>query len=71
MNWKLIDVVAHLKVRYIIIPLLLVVLFSCGKGDSIVGKEAPPFKLELLERGQIGITDLKGKPVILYFFASW
>lgn len=61
----------HAARKYAFFALLLFILFSCGKGTSIIGKEAPPFKLDLLEGGQIGITDLKGKPVILYFFASW
>lgn len=44
---------------------------ACGSGSKLVGAPAPEFSLDLLEGGQIGLTDMKGKPVILYFFASW
>jgi len=71
MNWKLINISLILRTKYLLLPLLLVFLVSCGKGGALLEKEAPPFKLDLLEGGQIGITDLKGKPVIIYFFASW
>lgn len=71
MSWKWINMAGVLARRYALFPLLLFLLVSCGKGGSVVGKEAPPFKLDLLEGGQIGISDLRGKPVILYFFASW
>ena len=60
------------------IPLILVgvtaLLASLAfhqKRESIVGKPAPSFKLELLKGGQIDSNDLKGKSVMLYFFASW
>lgn len=71
MSWKSINMSVNLKKKYLLLPFLILFLFSCGKGETIIGKEAPSFKLDLLEGGQIGITDLKGKPVILYFFASW
>lgn len=44
---------------------------ACGRGTSVVGQPAPEFTLDLFDGGQIGISDLRGKPVILYFFASW
>ena len=51
---------------------LAVFLVSCGKaGPPIVGNPAPDFTLNLLDGGQLGLTELKGKPLILYFFASW
>ena len=71
MNLKSINMTGYLKVRNLFFLMLLLFLSSCGRGDSIVGKEAPPFKLDLLEGGQIGISELRGKPLILYFFASW
>ncbi len=34
-------------------------------------KEAPPFSLKDLEGNQITLSALKGKPIIMIFFASW
>lgn len=51
--------------------LLLTCLFSCGKGESLIDNKAPDFKLNMIDGGQIGLTELSGKPLILYFFASW
>lgn len=50
---------------------LLTFLFSCGKGQSLIDNKAPDFTLNMIESGQIGLTELSGKPLILYFFASW
>ncbi|MBE9536027.1 MAG: redoxin domain-containing protein [Proteobacteria bacterium] len=51
---------------------LTVFLFSCGKaGPQVVGNPAPEFTLNLLDGGQLGLTELRGKPLMLYFFASW
>ena len=61
----------NLKTKYIFLPFIIILLLSCSKGSSLLEKEAPPFKLNLLEGGQIAISELRGKPVILYFFASW
>ena len=55
----------------IIIFLLLMALSSCGKGQSLVGNKASDFTLNMIDGGQIGLTELSGKPLILYFFASW
>lgn len=57
--------------KRVFMVLLMAILVSCGKGEPIIGKDAPPFRLDLIDGGQIGITELRGKPVILYFFASW
>lgn len=50
---------------------LLIFLFSCGKGQSLIENKAPDFTLNMIDGGQIGLTELTGKPLILYFFASW
>ena len=55
----------------ILLCLSLLIPLACGKGANIVGQPAPEFSLDLLEGGQIGSTDLRGKPAVLYFFASW
>ncbi len=53
----------------ILFPLMLIT--SCGKGQSLIGNKAPDFTLNMIDGGQIGLTELSGKPLILYFFASW
>lgn len=59
-------------IRGVIFTVFAVMLvLSCGKGESIISRPAPDFTLDLLEGGQIGLTELRGKPLILYFFASW
>jgi cytochrome c biogenesis protein CcmG/thiol:disulfide interchange protein DsbE len=40
--------------------------------DPNVGREVPPFELELLDRsGTLSDSDLRGGPVVLNFWASW
>jgi peroxiredoxin len=34
-------------------------------------KEAPPFSLKSLEGNMCSLTDLRGKPVLLFFWGSW
>jgi len=51
--------------------ILLAFLSSCGKGQSLIGNKAPDFTLNMIDGGQLGLTELSGKPLILYFFASW
>jgi peroxiredoxin len=36
-----------------------------------VKKEAPPFSLKDLNGKQIGLSDFKGKPILLFFWATW
>ncbi len=59
------------KSTLILIFLLLMFISSCGKGGSLVENKAPDFTLNMIDGGQIGLTELSGKPLILYFFASW
>jgi len=57
--------------RIYLLFFIVILLAGCGSGSKLIDKPAPEFSLDLLEGGQIGLTDLKGKPLILYFFASW
>jgi cytochrome oxidase Cu insertion factor (SCO1/SenC/PrrC family) len=34
-------------------------------------REAPPFSLKSLDGKTIALTELKGKPILLMFWASW
>lgn len=51
---------------------ILLSLFLPYRAQAIsVGEEAPYFNLKLFEGGTISLSDLKGKPAILNFWASW
>lgn len=42
-----------------------------GRASPLVGKPAPDFKLELLRGGTLRLSQLKGKALIVNFWASW
>lgn len=50
---------------------MLLVLATACKGKDVVGTQAIDFRLKGINGGEIAYSELKGKPVILYFFASW
>jgi peroxiredoxin len=47
------------------------VLFQFDQMWAAVGEPAPYFTLSTLDGGQVSLEDLKGRPVILNFWASW
>ncbi len=64
--------------RLIIVVLLLVLLVSCSSGgtnkpkiDTSNRKEAKDFTLPTLDGGAVTLSDLKGKVVLLDFWATW
>ncbi|MEO5348552.1 MAG: TlpA family protein disulfide reductase [Magnetococcus sp. YQC-3] len=51
---------------------LLSLLAGCGESPvPTVRSHAPNFTLELFEGGKWQLSDFKGKPLVLNFFASW
>lgn len=56
---------------------LLIISFSagCSPGDStqapLVGSQAPNFKLPNLDGKSVSLSDFRGKPVLLNFWATW
>jgi peroxiredoxin len=44
---------------------------SAGFDSALVGKPAPDFKLNLLDGGRFQLADMKGKIVVLDFWATW
>ena len=39
-------------------------------GDS-VGDQAPDFRLASVAGGEVTLADFQGKPLVIYFFATW
>ncbi len=37
----------------------------------LVGQDPPAFTLESLDGKKVSLSDYRGKPVLLYFWASW
>ena len=46
-------------------------LASCGIKGAIEGDSAPNFKLKNLDGQDVSLSDLRGKPVIINFWATW
>ncbi len=44
---------------------------AAGTEAALVGKRAPPFRLDLLEGGKFDLAESKGKVVVLDFWATW
>ena len=55
----------------VLIFMALGLLLPEGAKALSVGQEAPPFMMKLLEGGMLTLTALRGKPVVLNFWASW
>lgn len=60
---------AHI-IKVVSLFIVLASVSSCTK-VNIEGKEAPEFTLEKFGGGNISLSELKGKPVMLYWFAGW
>ena len=67
-------------IRRFLVPMAviaLLVLLGVGLlrprdgADPIVGQTAPDFKLRNLDGGTMTLSQFKGRPVIINFFASW
>jgi thiol-disulfide isomerase/thioredoxin len=65
----------EMKGKYLFIyPVFFMVLslfFPYVTEALSVGQEAPSFTLHLFEGKTLSLSELKGKPVILNFWASW
>lgn len=65
-----------MKLKHLIIVLLALTLTGCG--ETIIGKPAPDFDGMVIHGGdqykvgdRFALSKRSGKPIILYFFASW
>lgn len=57
--------------RHTSILLLCLFLAACVGPGNIVGHKVPDFTLQKVDGTTLTPADMKGKPYILYFFASW
>jgi cytochrome c biogenesis protein CcmG/thiol:disulfide interchange protein DsbE len=50
----------------------LAFLRGAGSGPAAqLGRQAPAFSLERLEGGRVALDDVRGRPIVLNFWASW
>lgn len=73
---KLISILAgvYLSRRHLLLALAALPIGACAGDDGpapIVGREAPPFSLRSIDGGEISLKSLRGKPVVVNFFATW
>lgn len=54
-----------------VLPLLLLAIAPLHANDLVVGAAAPPITLHTLDGKQIDLHDLRGKVVIVTFWATW
>jgi len=69
--WKRIVMSVTLVITGLAIMGLLLVPRGEAQEALVVGQMAPDFDLELADGGQVRLSDLKGSPVVLNFWASW
>jgi cytochrome c biogenesis protein CcmG/thiol:disulfide interchange protein DsbE len=62
----------------VVVVLALVLMLGYGlaskqgdTGNSLLAHEAPNFTLELFDGGAVALSDLRGQPVVVNFWASW
>jgi peroxiredoxin len=60
-----------MRFRLSILMLALGLAGAAGANDIVVGRTAPPLTLHTLDGGDISIDSLRGKVVILNFWATW
>lgn len=62
-----------LKILIYFVPLAILGLIVMGCSASVVevGKPAPDFQLPDLDGKEVNLSDFKGKPVLLNFWAGW
>ena len=68
-----------LFVLFVLVIVLLPAVVACSsqeetveiKAEPRVGKLAPDFILPSLDGGEIALSDYRGKPVLLNFWATW
>ncbi len=68
---------SHIIVLIVILVFILLLGYAIfgsrvtTKSSPLIGKEAPEFSLRLFDGNDLKLSDLKGKTVLLNFWASW
>ncbi len=62
---------SFIKSRWVRVVLLSLFLLGMAASPPLVGGPAPPFNLKALDGQMINLSDLKGRFVILNFWATW
>ena len=70
MTWK------KLLIPLASVPLILLLAYGFRTDPKaipspLVQKSAPDFRLKAFDGGEVSLADLKGKPLVLNFWASW
>jgi len=70
-NWKRLAFVFGIG-----IPLLAVLAYGFTRDpreipSPLIGRQAPPFTLRLMDGGEVSLADFRGKVVFVNFWASW
>jgi peroxiredoxin len=60
-----------LRFKAVVLMLALGLANSAAAGDLVVGRTAPAITLHTLDGAEISTADLRGKVVILNFWATW
>jgi cytochrome c biogenesis protein CcmG/thiol:disulfide interchange protein DsbE len=73
MTWR---ALRWLLVPVLVVPLVLLLLHGFGRDPQaipspLIGKPMPTFSLVTLDGRTISASELRGKPVLLNFWASW
>lgn len=69
--WKRITMSVTLAVSAVLVLMLMLVPRTGAETTLVVGQAAPDFNLPTLDGGRVKLSDLKGKPVVVNFWASW
>lgn len=69
--WKRWTMSVSLSIGAVLILALLLVPRSDATASLIAGQPAPDFNLTALDGSHVKLSELKGKPVIVNFWASW
>jgi cytochrome c biogenesis protein CcmG/thiol:disulfide interchange protein DsbE len=68
------------KIAFLVVLVVLIILFIAGwfvmdrpTGNKVItsGDRAPEFRLKTIEGGSVSLADLRGKVVMVHFWATW